>query len=299
MKEDNVELTNLSFLHAHSNNHKIIGAVASKGQNQQFNGSLLHDFEVLIIVVCSYHEQVEVIEHRIDGSNTHVQVIYVDQDILEQCMITGDNRIMIEHFLKGELLWDTNEQVDHLRKQFIHFSSPLRERRIFLEFTQFLTQYVEAKHHMKQNQVMDAYNSIFQALQHWARIDLSEKGIYPESAVWEQVRTCKLDVYKLYEQLAFSTETMEQRVELVLLACEFSVMSKMRECSSILFQVLRSRKQPWSVKELLQHPDLSHVGNMLPMVIRKLVFRSLINEVVSWRPEQAGGEREIRYWLNR
>ncbi|WP_411349085.1 nucleotidyltransferase-like protein [Paenibacillus sp. WLX2291] len=291
-----MELTNLSFLHENKNNHRIIGAIASRSRGSNFNGSLLHDFDVLIIVVYRQHEEEEIIEHRMDAFNTNIQVIYVDRQMLENDTITGRNPMLVEQFMNGEIIWDTDRELQRMREQFTRFSRPLSERRILLEFSQFLALYVEAKRHMQEQQTMDAYNCIFQALQHWARIDLCEKGIYPVSAVWEQVREHKLDVHKLYEQLAFSTETMEQRVELVLLACEFSVMSKMKECSEALFRVLRSRKQPWSIRELMEHPELSHIGSNLSMVIRKLVYRSLINETITWKPTP-GGEREIRYWI--
>lgn len=292
-----MELTNLSFLHEKRNNHRIIGAVASRKTSGNFDGSLLHDFDVLIIVVYRQHEDEAIIEHRMDASNKNIQVIYIDRQVLENDTITGRNHMIVEQFLKGELIWDTDRELERLRKQFAHFERPLSERRILLEFARFLELYVEARRHMQQQQVMDAYNCIFQALPHWARIDLCEKGIYPEMAVWEQVREHKLDVHKLYEQLALSNETMEQRVELVLLACEFSVMSKMSECSASLFRVLRSRQQPWSIRELLDHPELCHVGSRLSMIVRKLVYRSLIKETTIWNPK-AGGEREIHYSLH-
>ncbi|WP_046216077.1 nucleotidyltransferase-like protein [Paenibacillus wulumuqiensis] len=292
-----MELTNLSFLNESFNNHKVVGAVACKSKGSQFNGSLLHDFEVLIIVVCRQDHEEEIIEHRMDISNTHIQVIYIDRELMENYAVAGQQRRIVEQFIKGEVIWDTDGEVERMRSQLKEMAGHLAERRIFREFSLFLTLYVEARYHMQNKQTMDAYNCIFQALQHWAKLELCEKGIYPESAVWEQVQKQKLDVYKLYEQLAFSMETMDQRVELVLLACEFSVMSKMQECSAVLFRVLRSRKQPWSIEELIQHPELSHVGNALSTVVRKLVYRSLIGETVTWTP-QPGGEREIRYWIS-
>lgn len=75
-----------------------------------------------------------------------------------------------------------------------------------------------------------------------------------------------------------STETLDQRVELILLACEFALMSKMSDCCGLLLNILGSRKESWSIKELLQHSGLSQLEAELPLVLRKLVSRSLIRD---------------------
>ncbi|MNC50146.1 hypothetical protein D3C75_993700 [compost metagenome] len=85
-------------------------------------------------------------------------------------------------------------------------------------------------------------------------------------------------------------------MELILLACEFSIMSKMSDCCTILLNILGSRKEPWSIKELLQHSGLSQLGAELPLVLRKLVSRSQIREIASWA-EDAGDGHAVRYTL--
>ncbi|MFD1904066.1 hypothetical protein ACFSQ7_08245 [Paenibacillus rhizoplanae] len=64
----------------------------------------------------------------------------------------------------------------------------------------------------------------------------------------------------------------------------------------MLLHILGSRKEAWSIKELLQHSGLSPLQAELPLVLRKLVSRSLIREIASWAVE-AGDGHTIRYTL--
>lgn len=176
----------------------------------------------------------------------------------------------------------------------MQFQGPLRERVLFMEFARFLHMYVKSKRYLEANCTMDAYNCVLIALYHWARIEVSEAGFFPDPAVWEQVKSLNTPVHKLYEELTVSTETLDQRVELILLACEFALMSKMSDCCGLLLNILGSRKESWSIKELLQHSGLSQLEAELPLVLRKLVSRSLIREITSWA-DDAGDGHAVRY----
>jgi hypothetical protein len=79
--------------------------------------------------------------------------------------------------------------------------------------------------------------------------------------------------------LTTSKETVAQRVELILLACDFSVMSKMEKCSQVLLRLLESRSEPWSYEELAQHADMAQSKPELGLLLNKLVKKLLIREV--------------------
>ncbi|HFL3236889.1 TPA: hypothetical protein ACG3KH_004359, partial [Clostridioides difficile] len=64
-----------------------------------------------------------------------------------------------------------------------------------------------------------------------------------------------------------------------------------------LLRVLRSRREPWCMDELLHHPELKFVGEDLPLILRKLVFRSMVKESAGWPSIVEGNGREIRYWV--
>ncbi|MOA36147.1 hypothetical protein D3C78_1576540 [compost metagenome] len=99
----------------------------------------------------------------------------------------------------------------------------------------------------------------------------------------------------MLDELTDNKETLEQRIQLVLLASEFSVMSKMEDCCSLLIHILSSRKSAWSLQELMEVPDLVYIKAELPMLLRKLVHRSLVTEVTIPLQNGHGEGREIKY----
>ncbi|MBP2002492.1 hypothetical protein J2Z69_003565 [Paenibacillus shirakamiensis] len=195
------------------------------------------------------------------------------------------------------MIKDDQGRLVQLRSHVIDIEQTIREQKKFSEFSMFLRRYVEAKRFSQESQFLDGFRSVLEALHHFARIELIEQGIYPEHEVWEQARHHNSVVHKLFEELTTSMETIEQRLQLALLACEFSVMSKMEDCCVFLIRILLSRREPWSIQELIRHPELIHVHEELPMVMRKLVHRSLVQETLSVHPWSNSSLREIRYWV--
>ncbi|GGO07584.1 nucleotidyltransferase-like protein [Saccharibacillus kuerlensis] len=273
-----------------------LGAVACHRPGGKFHGALLQDFDVLVFLIFETLEEEMQIHHQMENG-VHYQLLSLQAEELKRWIVTGENRSLVHYFLQGEVIHDVKGQILQLRQQVEQFEQPLQEQRLFFEFARFLHNYVEAKRHLTEGHEMDAYYSTLKALHHWACIELVQQSVYPEKTIWNQVRAYSAQVYKFYEQLAFSKETLKERVELVLLACEFSVMSKMADCSELLIRVLRSRKAPWTIEELMQHPDLQYVKRELPMVVRKLVYRNLI---LQWPREGKNNIRneEIRYSVN-
>ncbi|MEY9096329.1 hypothetical protein [Paenibacillus sp. RC84] len=155
----------------------------------------------------------------------------------------------------------------------------LRDRQLLSEFSLFLNKYLKSKSYILEEHLLDAYQNVLEALKHWARIVIIEEGETVQEAVWNQVRPINSGVYKLYEELTTSKETLKQRIQLVLLACEFSVMSKMERCCKPLIQRLDSRPEPWSADELLEQPEITILGNNLQQLLNKLVKKTLVKEV--------------------
>ncbi|MGF6357664.1 hypothetical protein ABIE27_005627 [Paenibacillus sp. 4624] len=290
-----MELKNLAFLSEQSEETGAVGAIAYSHPGERFHGSLIQDFDLMVLIVHNTDQSMSTVEHYRYG-DLRYQLIYVGQSDLQITAVTGEHDNLMQCLIEGEIIWETGNQISNLREELSSFGNELREQKLFHEFTSFLRMYVEAKRHIQQGHVVDAYYNALEALGSWARIVLIEQGIYPDHAVWTHVQQLDRALWKLYQELTVSSETLEQRVELVLLACEFSVMSKMGECSELLLRVIRSRKEPWSINELVHHPQLRFVRKDLPLVLRKLVFRSIVKESAGW-PSLEGEGREIRYWI--
>lgn len=276
-----MEVYNLSSYYGDSVDDNAVGAVAFRQQGNDFHGSLFHDFNQIVLVI----HQIDYPEPRIDHGmvgETRYKIWNVGYNPLQRSLINGDQPDLLKCLLEGEIIFDTRDQVSQLRQQLLEFAQPLKDQRKFVEFARFLHLYTNSKRYLDSSMVMDAYQSILEALQHWARIELIESGILPRDEIWEQLKGVNSAVHKLYSELTMSVETLRQRVELVVLACEFFVLSKMAECSVLLLRILASRKEPWSIEELAQHPQLESVESEISIVLRKLVYRALVNEVTYW-----------------
>lgn len=236
-------------------------------------------FDCLLLVFAhdvSRQANSDLIHYIKDG--LHIQEVWIDANDLDQWFFNHDRRF-IEWMLQGEILIDDHRYVAELKERLERFPVELREKKLISEFSLFLRSYMQSKHYIENGNGLDAYSNILDALIHWARITIIESGVYPEITVWNQLKQFNLGVYKLYEELTSSQESIEQRVKLILLACEFSVMSKMARCCDLLLLILRSRKQPWQVIELVQHEKLRGLRLDIPLLLKKLSRHALLKEV--------------------
>lgn len=239
---------------------------------------IIDGFDLLVLIVSKYRKPINYISHYIK-EGVRIQERWIHKDGLDRWILNGENRSIIQWILMGDILFDKKSYLADLRQCLSKFEQSMRKKKLFIEFSLFLRRYLQGRDYIEQGQTLDAYNSVLEALQHWGRICIVESGRQPEVMVWKQLKQINLGVYKLYEELTLSLETLEERVQLVLLACEFSVMSKMEQCCEILFEVLDSREEPWSANELKYHPELIDLHVELALVLNKLQSKALIEEV--------------------
>jgi hypothetical protein len=255
----------------------VISVLAIENTNR--TSPLIDGFDGLVLVVTRNSTQANYISHYIKH-DTRIQERRIDPAGLEHWLLVGENRNIIHWLVQGEILLDHDAYLTGLRQQLLDFPPELRERKLLIEFSHFLRRYLQSKEYLQNGHLLDAYSSILESLHHWARIVIIEEGCHPEVTVWNQVRKINPGVYKLYEELTLSGETLEQRVQLVLLACEFSVMSKMGHCCAMLTRILQSRELPWSLADLLEYPDLKELNLDISLILKKLVQKALIDEVI-------------------
>ncbi|WP_276357776.1 nucleotidyltransferase-like protein [Cohnella caldifontis] len=223
-----------------------------------------------------------------------VRVRRVTLDTLERWVIGGD-RDGVQWLVQGEVLSDEMGRLAELRNRLEEWPDLLREQKLLCEFSRFMLTYSHAKRNLQQGQVLDAYSNVLASLHHWAHISLVEQGMLPELTVWEQMRRVNPGIYKLYEELTTSPETLEKRVQLVVLACEFSVLTKMRTSCALLVHVLASRETPWTVAELQQEDRLRELPIDFSLLMQKLVQRGLVREVAKAARGQGAVKLELRY----
>jgi len=273
-----VDFTKKTLLSAFQDNIDHIGSVCIEHASSDFYPPEMYGFDMVLIHVMDKDTALHEISHMKKG-DLRLQVHYVSKWNMERWLVDGENRNMIQWMIQGEIIKDASGYLNELRERILQFAKPLREQRMIAEFALFLRNFLQAKQFMKMNHELDAYQRILESLRHWAGIVLIEHGMHPEVSVWNQIHDLNLGVFKLYEELTISQETVGQRVELLLLASEFSVISKMKEYCSLLLRILSSREEPWNGNELVEHPELHHIRDDLPMLLQKMHQRSLVREV--------------------
>ncbi|NOU70295.1 hypothetical protein GC098_02390 [Paenibacillus sp. LMG 31458] len=279
------------FLLKFRNDQRIISVMAVDNPKQL--PSLTDGFDTLLLIVTN---DLSLNNHTTNyiRDDSRIQERWIDPSSIEQWIRHGVNRNILHWLLKGEILLDQNTYLEGLRHRILEFPGDLREHKLLVEFSLFLRKYLQSKEYILDEHLLDAYNNILEALHHWARIVIIEDGYHPEITVWRQIRAINPGVYKLYEELTMSKETLKQRVQLVLLACEFSVMSKMERCCEAFIQILRENEIPLSTDELQQHSQLVELKTELPLLLNKLVKKGLIKEVAVLIDEE-NSEIELRY----
>ncbi|TCZ73397.1 hypothetical protein E0485_21050 [Paenibacillus albiflavus] len=161
----------------------------------------------------------------------------------------------------------------------LELSQDIQNQKLFVEYTKLLYKCAQSKQLLEVENDMDAYRYALDALSHWARICVLEQGHYPEVSIMMQIKSINYGIYKLYEELTTSSESIKQRVELVLLACEFGMGGILEKCSIPLMDTLRSRSDCWSIEELREIAGLQEVGDDIRLVLDKLTKKSFVKAV--------------------
>lgn len=248
----------------------------------------------LCVLIKSEVEPGREIEHYI-REGVRIQVKRVTRGQFEDLLLNRDSHNMVQLLSQGEILIDHDGYLSDLRSRLIEWSPLFREQKLLCEFSKFARTYLQAKQDIKDGQVLDAYANVMASLHNWAHLVLIEAGMHPELTVWEQLRSVNPGVYKLFEELTTSQETVEQRVQLLLLACEFSVLTKMESSCSLLIRIVGSRSEPWSPAELKQHPHLAGLAIDVSLLLQKLTKRGCILEVAVPDRARGAGVLELCY----
>lgn len=253
----------------------IAAAIVEKPM--QFS-ALIDGFDALVIIVSDSPYR-ECFTHHYSKDNLYIQERWYDRATLESLLPPGGNRDVQHWLATGEIVLDKHGFLHDKRELLLSVTPDIREQRLFREFSLFLRHFLLSRNDLEAGDLLDAHSNILIAVHHWAKMSVIEQGHVPEFTVWKQVRLINPGIFKLYEELSMNTETLEQRIRLAHLACDFSVMSKLKDCCRPLLRILSSRSEPWSAAELESHPELASMQTELHLLLKKLVRRSLIREV--------------------
>jgi hypothetical protein len=240
-------------------------------KNKPFSPSTDHFDVVLFIIVDSLEKSWQVKHYEFDQKKAALHL--VDKEKLNEWLLLGNHRRVIDWLINGKVLFDRNEFIDQLRERINEFPVQERIKKIGIEFSKLIRRFSDGKELFHTGQYLDAYNYIMHALHHLARLSIIEHGYYPEVTVWSQVKHIEPEIYKLYKELASGEESIDMRIKLLLIANEFSLTSKTELGASHLLQVMDKKQDSWTFTELMNERELSDytvdLGALLEHLIEK------------------------------
>ncbi|PLR95417.1 nucleotidyltransferase-like protein [Bacillus sp. T33-2] len=231
---------------------------------------------VLLIIVKEARQPVFVKHYTYQGKKAAMHIITEKQ--LNEWLLLGNNKTIFGWLYDGKVIFDRNEYIANLKMELREFPFYGRKIKMGLEFAKLIRRYTDGKAFFDNFHYMDAYNHVVHSLHHLARLALIDNGIHPEVTVWHQVKQIEPEIYKFYQELITSEETLEKRLELLFLASEFLIHSRTRIGITHLIEVLQE-KEYWSFNELIEHTELSAYSVDLGLLIEYLIDKGIIEVV--------------------
>ncbi|MGC4377025.1 nucleotidyltransferase-like protein [Fictibacillus sp. Mic-4] len=232
---------------------------------------------VLFVIVKNSKEKPWTIKHY-EFADKIAALHIVTEFQLNEWLLLGTNRRAADWVINGKVLFNRNEYITNLRERLNEFPVHERTKKICIEYGKLLRRFFEGKELFSTEQYLDAFNNILHALHHLARLAVIEHGYYPEVTVWNQVKLIEPQVYKLYEELITGNESIEKRIELILLASEFSIASKTKLGASHLLSVLKTREE-WTFSELMDHEDIAEYAIDLTVLLEHLIEKGIVHVI--------------------
>jgi len=234
-------------------------------------------FEVILLIIVKDAQQPVFIKHyTFEDKKAAMHII--TEEKLQEWLLFGSNRKIFEWLHHAKILFDRNEYVSNLKTELREFPFNGRKIKMGLEFAKLIRRYVDGKTLFEQKQFLDAYNHVVHSLHHLARLAVIENGLHPELTVWQQVKQIEPEIYKLYEELVNSEETLEKRLELLFLASEFLIHSRTKIGTAHLLEIL-SKKDYWMFSEIISENELIPYSVDMTVLLEYLIEKHFIEVV--------------------
>jgi len=110
--------------------------------------------------------------------------------------------------------------------------------RIFAELTYLMEKFSLSRTFFESGKKLDSYRNLVESLVNWARIAVYQHGAIPRRDIWAQVKEYDLGIERLYEEVIYSDETLDKRIELMQLVYQNQVHSQAKALSAPLLGFL-------------------------------------------------------------
>lgn len=236
------------------------------------------NFDVILLIIVRDSKQPWFVKHY-EFQDKNAAMHIVDEKHLLEWINTSSYRRAVEWVIEGQVIFDRNEYISSLKEELRNFPQEQRDLKKIIEFAKLIRSYSECKDLFESKQYMDAFSRMVHSLHYLARLSVIEKGFHPEVTVWNQVKKIEPEVYKLHQELSNSTEPLDKRVQLMLLASEFAINSRTINCSRHLITIMGENDEPWAFGDLMVHPEVQPYSLDLSALLIYLVEKEIIEAV--------------------
>ncbi|CAM4044948.1 nucleotidyltransferase-like protein [Mesobacillus thioparans] len=252
-----------------------VGVVAVEKRHKAIAATDTFDV-ILLIIVKENNEPVFIKHYSYQDKKAAMHIVTEKQ--INDWLLTGSNKKIFDWLYNGKILFDRNENIANLKHELREFPFFGRKIKMGIEFAKLIRRYSDGKMLFDNFNYLDAYNHVVHSLHHLARLAVIENGFHPEVTVWHQVKQIEPEIYKLYEELICSEETLEKRLELLFLASEFLIHKRTKVGSQHLVEVLESEDY-WAFNDLMSHPELLPYSVDLGILVEYLIDKKILEVV--------------------
>ena len=231
---------------------------------------------ILLIIVKENNDPVFVKHYSYEDKKAAMHIVTEKQ--INDWLLIGNNKKIFDWLYNGKIVFDRNERIANLKHELREFPFFGRKIKMGIEFAKLIRRYSDGKVLFDNFNYLDAYNHVVHSLHHLARLAVIENGFHPEVTVWHQVKQIEPEIYKLYEELICSEESIEKRLELLFLASEFLIHKRTKVGSQHLLEVMES-KEHWSFNELMTHTELAPYSVDLGILVEYLIEKKILDVV--------------------
>lgn len=239
------------------------------------NVSPITDTFDTILLIITKENRVPVYTKHYTFEDQKAAMHMITEKQLHKWLLVGTNKKLIDWILFGKILFDRNEYISNLKQNLKDFPFYGRNIKMGIEFAKLIRHYLEGKVCFEDTNYLDAFNHVVESLHHLARLAVLDKGLYPEVTVWSQVKQIDAEIYKLYEELIMSEESIQKRLELLFLASEFLIHSHTADGARHIINVML-KKERWTIQELHEQEELKNYSVDLEVFVEFLISKGYI-----------------------
>ena len=243
-------------------------------EKREYSSPLTDTFDTVMLIVVKDSDQPLRVKHY-SFEDKKAALYIVSESRLNNWLLLGTNRKVFEWLYIGKIVFDRNDYILNLKVELKEFPFYGRKIKMGIEFAKLIRRFMDGKAFFENRHYLDAFNHIVHSLHHLARLSVIENGFHPEVTVWHQVKQIEPEIFKLYQELINSEESIEKRLELLILASEFLIHSQTQNGANHFITTLQ-RKEVWSFDDILNNPELSIYSVDLGVLLEYLIEKNYV-----------------------